>query len=123
MVGRRFLAVVRVALEQPVGEWVGGLAARRDVRADVDEDRVQPRAEAPVAGAPEAVQREQGSEKGLLDRVLRVLGVAQPAARGAEQGRVVGADDLGEGVRVAGAVRRHQANCRRFLDARDIVWR
>jgi hypothetical protein len=120
VVGNRLLALVGVALDHPVGERKGPPAACRDVRADVEEDGVQPRREPPVTGVPEAVEREKRSKKGLLDGVLGILDVAQPMAGSREQRGVMGADDLGERLAVTPAVRGDQPDRAVLIDARDI---
>jgi hypothetical protein len=120
VVGGRLLLLVRVGLDHLVAERAGRLAARRDVDADVDEDRVQPRAEAPVAGVAEPVEGEQRAQQRLLDRVLGVVRVPEPVAGGGEERRVVLAHELREGVRVTAAVRGHQTDRGGLLDARGI---
>ncbi|MDA8317497.1 MAG: hypothetical protein M0010_20365 [Actinomycetota bacterium] len=86
----------------------------------MEEDGVQPGREAPIAGVPEVVQREQCTQQGLLDGVLRVLDVPQPMAGSGEQRGVVGPDDLGERLAVTAAVRDDESDRGGLVDARDI---
>ena len=120
VVGRRLLARVRETLDEPVAYRHGWLATSGDVGADVDEDRVEPRTQAPVARVPEAVQCEERPEQRLLDGILGVLGIAKPVTGGREKGRVVGPDDLVERFSVAAAVRGDESDRSGLLDGPDI---
>jgi hypothetical protein len=120
VVGRRLHVLVGVALDQPVAEWGGRLATRGEVRAHVHQDGVEPSPKVPISRLAEAVEREQRTKEGLLHRVLGIVGVAEAAAGGEQQGAVMGADDLLEGLTVAAPVRADEADRAGLLGARDI---